>query len=140
MRFSDNLFLKVLSERRNTRLEIKSDDGNQVFDKIAWGLGGGFLCIHSIFVCQQPSLFSGFCIILYVYLFIQNYQQFNKNIIHKSNNISNQNKSITSKYFLLTFFRCNFQQLYLFALSSSKKTKDIKKMLYKNSLQIYSKL
>ena len=31
-------------------LEIPFNDRNQVYHKIAWGLGGGFLSIHSSFV------------------------------------------------------------------------------------------
>ena len=41
----------MASERREKHLEIKVYDGNPVGDKIAWGLGEGFLCIHSSFVC-----------------------------------------------------------------------------------------
>ena len=37
-------------ERREKHLELLYD-GNQVEDKIAWGLGEGLLCIHSSFVC-----------------------------------------------------------------------------------------
>ena len=44
-----SIFYGVLPERRDKHLEIKFYDGNQADDKIAWGLGRGFLCIHSSF-------------------------------------------------------------------------------------------
>ena len=38
-------------EQKDKHFEIKFYDENQVDDKIALGIGGGFLCIHSNFVC-----------------------------------------------------------------------------------------
>ena len=35
-------------------LKIKFYDGNQVEDKVAWGLGHRLLCIHSSFVFYFP--------------------------------------------------------------------------------------
>ena len=38
-----------LLNKHEAQQEIKFDERSQVYDKIAWGLGGGFL--HSIIVC-----------------------------------------------------------------------------------------
>ena len=40
-----------LTSTKDNHLKIKFNDKNQVYDKIAWRLGGGFLCFHSIFDC-----------------------------------------------------------------------------------------
>ena len=40
----------------DNHLEIKFNDKNQVYYKIAWGQGGYFLPFHSSFVCKYTSL------------------------------------------------------------------------------------
>ena len=35
--------------------EIKFNDRNQVYDKIAWGLSGEFLCFHTGFICKYTT-------------------------------------------------------------------------------------
>ena len=46
----EGLFLLVQTTK-DKHLKIKFHDGNQVDDKIAWGLGKVFLSINSRFVC-----------------------------------------------------------------------------------------
>ena len=44
-------FMKLTYFKKYGFLEILFYDGNQIDDKIVCGLGEGFLCIHSSFVC-----------------------------------------------------------------------------------------
>ena len=41
----------ILPNTKDDNLEIKCNNRNQVDDKIMWGLGGGFLSLHSSYVC-----------------------------------------------------------------------------------------
>ena len=63
--------------------EIKSNDKNQVDDKIEWGLSGGFLSFHSSFVCQYHSL------LLYFLSLIE--------ITYKSNSLTLKIQMLNSK-------------------------------------------
>jgi hypothetical protein len=45
------IVMNMQRRRREKHLQIKLNDGNQVEDKIVWGLGERFLRIHLNFVC-----------------------------------------------------------------------------------------
>jgi hypothetical protein len=45
------IILNTKNQREGIQLEIKFYDGNQADKNIAWGLGGGFLCINLSLIC-----------------------------------------------------------------------------------------
>ena len=50
--------LTQILKKKDKHLEIKLYDKIELDDKIAWGLGGGFLCIYSGFLCFSRLLFT----------------------------------------------------------------------------------